>query len=151
MGQKLLQSEAASTNFYFKVGQSLFQNEAGISSRERVTSVWGKLLFQGGAVISKKENYFKVGHNTYLCWYKTPACNISQKHKRIRILQIFNEKSAIPEHIKWRKEGMNIWFFSFLRLCSLSASANRWHNYSTFLKSSHYYVYTWPKKCYTGN
>ena len=76
-GTKLLfQSGAASTTFYFKVGQALFQSGA-----ETVISKWvnvyfkvGQKLFQSGAVISKWGNYFKVGHNT--CSFKM-SCSCS--------------------------------------------------------------------------
>ena len=54
-GKKLFQSEAASTTFYFKLGQALFQKGA-----DTVISKWVKVcfkveqkLFQSGAIISE--------------------------------------------------------------------------------------------------
>ena len=75
--KKLFQSRAASTTFYFKVGQAIFQSvaDAVISNwvslyfkvgqklfqSGAVTSKWGKMLFQRGEVISKRGNYLKWG------------------------------------------------------------------------------------------
>ena len=80
--QKLLQSGTASTTFYFKMGQTLFQTGVAISISKRgkayfkegqklfqsgvVISKWGKLLFQSGAIISKRGNYYI----TSIVWWK---------------------------------------------------------------------------------
>ena len=47
-GKKLFQSRAASANFYFKVGQAIFQK-------------WGKICLSWAIVLLKRGSYFKFG------------------------------------------------------------------------------------------
>ena len=58
-GKKLFQNGTASTTFYFKVGQALFQKGAGT-----VYFKVGQLFQVAQNVISKCGTYFKVGRNT---------------------------------------------------------------------------------------
>ena len=78
-GKKLFQSGEASTTFYFKVGQKLFQNEVEtviwkwvtvyfkveqkLFQSWAITSKWDKMLFQIRAVISTWVNYFEKGNH----------------------------------------------------------------------------------------
>ena len=65
-----MQSGQASTTFYFKVGQKLFQNEAKIK-----ISNWGKVYFKIGQLfrsgvknISKWCSYFRVASSNISKW-----------------------------------------------------------------------------------
>ena len=56
VGQKIITKWAASTTFYFRVGQMLFKSRAKI-----IFSKWGKVYFKKRqTVISKWDSYFKV-------------------------------------------------------------------------------------------
>ena len=54
------------------------------------------------------------------CWFY----NTSRKDTRISIFRIPKAKSGILEHKNGNKKYKNIYFFSFMRLCSKSASCN---------------------------
>ena len=72
----LFQSGLASTTFYFKVGQALFQSGAGavLSKWVNVYFKVGQLFQSGAKVISKWGSYFKVGQNVISKWDITILC-----------------------------------------------------------------------------
>ena len=53
---------------------------------------------------------------------QTAGCNTSRKHTRIRIFKVPKAKSGMPEHKNRKKNIAITTFFSFMRLCSKSAS-----------------------------
>ena len=106
-GKKLFQSGEASTTFFFKVGQKLFQNEVEtviwkwvtvyfkveqkLFQSWAITSKWDKMLFQIRAVISTWVNYFEKGNHcsSLKCVWFLPDSKApySPKHLRDNLAQ----------------------------------------------------------------